>query len=605
MTSFNLDYYSEGELKIQIESQFKVEFETTGTFKKGEHSIILIDGLDEMHPSERESLFCEVTKWIGQGSSVLSTARSIDALPDQYVADYEPFTIEHLNDKQAIEIIKKWSQESQISGLDSLLDELNPMLKKSGQWIPGDRESAFSSPFYLVQACKYFVDKKEFPKKRLEVFEKIVNDDLENIESKFPGVAEETLIKIAELASLSSSTVSVPELDEDLLLSKLKNWTKLKGIDYKSILIHLLKTHLLVKIGKTISFGIHGLIYHYLVAKSYVDKGKISAEELKYIDRSSTELVVSMLDNDKAVNLAKQFLNLAELDHPLQKSIALKIGKIDPRLAYYALSPINELKINLVKPFVISAKKRLNSKTDGPTRWMVVEMLASLEQYPRYDASLVDAMEVKKSDEACIVAEAVCWLGHKRSAWRPWALKELNRIISLPVDFHPLLHVSETIERLGMSNSIEAHPLLEKLSENKDVAVSFDAVSQLAQDRAVWNKKAIQLFQWIKQHHKSRNFVICHGYYRLHWLNHPTFGYHEAVSEGRKLVMEQIENFCTDKDIPPYWIWYLGSPIIRLGLLEKCHARIGKILNDESILPDDRRLIRNFVSSVQYKQHMV
>jgi hypothetical protein len=89
-------------LEMQIASQFKVEIQTSGTFKKGEHSIILIDGLDEMRQDECDSLFREVTKWIGQGSSVLSTARSIDALPALYAADYDPFTVEHLNDKQAI-----------------------------------------------------------------------------------------------------------------------------------------------------------------------------------------------------------------------------------------------------------------------------------------------------------------------------------------------------------------------------------------------------------------------------------------------------------------------------------------------------------------------
>lgn len=522
------EFRRNGPLEAQIALQLKVELQMHGTFRKDERAIIFIDGLDEMRPDERDSLLREVAKWIGQGASVLLTARSINSLPDIYVDNYDPYTIEHLNDKQAIEMVKKWAEVYQINDLESILAELNPKLKEGFDWFPVDMECAFSSPFYLVHACKYFLKKKGLPKKRYEVLEAIINDRIKGLKIKFPGAIEETLMKIAELAIPCSNNVSVPEVDEACLKNQLKEWIERKRIDYRSILNHILRTHLLVMSGNTISFGVHGLIYNYLAAKSYIERGITSAEELKGVERSTLELIISMLDHDKAITLATQLLKIAEAQHPISVPISSNDHKINPHLPYYALTPINELEIEKVKPFVDSAKAR-SVVSDGPTRWMAVEMLSSIEHYPRTNTSLVEAVDIKDSHVASAVAEAICWLGYKRIAWRLWALSELNRITSASVGSHELLHVSEALERLNLYKMDEARPLLELLSQHEDVSVSFDAESQLSRNRDLWNKKGSELLKWIEEHQTAESdFVICHGYYRLHWFKHKKFGHHSA-----------------------------------------------------------------------------
>ncbi len=588
-----------GKLKQQIAIQLDLDG-TNPNALRGNRAVIIIDGLDEMWPEERKDILEEASLWVGCGASVLVTARDINSLPDPYRRDYDAYTIQPLSEERVLEIVKEWCKYTNIGDAIQLKEEVRSLMAKESLWAPGNNDVALSSPFYLVNTCLYYKKYGRLPSNRLAILEMIVRENLETINPALHAAAHVVLLKIAGLAERSANAVSVPRVGERELRDILRGLDPSRQIDYNGLLDKILGTHLLVKVGEDISFGAHGLIYHFFAAKHHIDQGLISADDLWDKDRATVELTAAILSTDAGIRLSEELLGMAVRQFPLDQTVRACKDRVDPCLPYFALASVQGLPMEVVDRFVHSALTRAEV-LDGYTRWKVVEMLAGLDQYVRSSKALVAAIDTKKGDIAATLAEVMCWLGHKRWGWRVWVLEELERITKYATDYHPLLHITEAIFRLELYELPQASKLLSELSLKGETPVRFSAtgMKSLSSDKALWDELGHRLLEWIEQKEAEGlpDYVLCHGYYCLHWLSHRKFGSHSVIGKARKKVMERVKTLCEAKDCPYYWIWYLGRPIISLGLFELCRERFSHILSDPHVSPETNLFVRNFVIS--------
>lgn len=574
---------------------------TNPTALRGNRAVIIIDGLDEMWPEEREEILEESSRWAGYGASVLVTARDINSLPDQYRRDYDTYTIQPLSEERVVEIVEEWCKHTNIGDAKQLKEEVQSLTAKGSLWAPGNNDVALLSPFYLVHTCSYYKKYGRLPPDRLAILEMIVRENLEMaINPALHAAAQGVLLKIAGLAECSANAVSVPRVGEHELRNILRGLAPSLQIDYNGLLDKLLETHLLVKMGEDISFGAHGLIYHFFAARHHIGQGMVSAEDLWDKDRATVELTAAMLDTDAAIRLSEELLGMAVRQFPPDQTIKACNDKINPCLPYFALAAVQGLPIEVVDSFVHSALNRAEVH-DGYTRWKVVEMLTGLDQYVRSSKALVAAIDTKKGDIAATLAEVVCWLGHKRWGWRVWVLEELERITKYATDYHPLLHITEAVFRLELHELSQASKLLSELSQKGETPVRFSATAMksLSSEKGLWDELGHGLLEWIEQKEAEKlpDYILCHGYYCLHWLSHRKFGSHSVIGKARQKVMERVKTLCESQDCPYYWIWYLGRPIISLGLFERCRERLSYILSDPRVPPETKLFVRNFVIS--------
>lgn len=593
------DMRKKGPLHHQISMQFDEDrSDLPSVIKEGDFFVIIIDGLDELHDDERKNLLNEVEEWIVKGASVFATARSISSLPSKFRMLYDFFSIQPLNEEKIFDLIERWGRYENFSNTQEIKEQIQSQLGEESIWAPGEYDIAYTSPFYLVNSCKYFVETGEIPPNRILILERIVSKSLISFDN--PALAEKVLIKIAEMAGISISSVSLPMVNMDILESTLSNWDELKGVDCRLILDRLLNTDLIVKVGDSVSFGIHGLLYHLYTAKSLINKGNIAASDLKKLQRSTVELILTKLPNEDSISICEELLNEVEKIFPQGEKIVLDDEpEIDPLIPYYGLSSVNVVTKEVVDRFVESGINRFRLK-DGPTRWKGVEMVTSLGQHARASHKLVDAINKDEPEVAADVAEVLCWLGNKRRGWRKWAIEKLEIIAKYLIDPHPLFHVMEAVERLKIEKNPIAVNFLRHLSEHEDELVQFLAVSLLGENKGRWLELSSSVFKWIQIREKKNemDYKICHGYHAIHWFSHPVFGNHPEIEKAKELVKNRVLMLCESENCPFYWIWYLGKPIKQLELFVHCKEKFGSLLVNKNIPDESKRSIRNFIISV-------
>ena len=595
----NPDMRQMGHIHLQISIQFDEDrTELPREFKEGDSFIIIIDGIDELHDDERKNLLDEAENWIAKGASVFATARTISSLHPKFRGLYNCFSIQPLSEEKIFELIERWGNSENYPKTQEISEQIQCQLGEESVWAPGEYDIAYTSPFYLVNTCKYYVETGEIPNNRILILERIVNNSLKSINNL--TLAEKVLIKIAELAEASMPSVSVPTVNTDILESALKNWDELKGVDCGIILDSLLKTDLLVKIGDSVSFGIHGLLYHLYAAKNLINKGNITTSDLKKQQRNTVELILTKLPHKDAVSLCEELLYEVEKVFPQGENIVTENKpEIDPLLPFYGLSSVSNLTLEVADRFVESGIKRFRVE-NGPTRWKGIEMVTSLGQHARGSKKLVEAINKDEPGVAADVAEVLCWLGNKRRGWRKWAIEELERITKYLIDPHPLFHVMEAVERLGMGKYPLADKFLRHLNEHEDKLVQFVAVSLIGESKEKWLELAESVFKWIQtcEDKAEIDYIICHGYHALHWFDHPIFGSHQEIEKAKELVKNRVLMLCESENCPFYWIWYLGKPIKRLELFEHCKEKFSSLLVNKNIPAETKKSIRNFMVSV-------
>lgn len=566
---------------------------------------VVVDGLDEMTESERKEVTTSAISVNRESARVLVTCRSPNTVPPDLRTYLEPYTIEQMNESQIVEVVDKWCDAEGASDREKLKKGVISLLASGSLWSP---EETLSTPFYLVHSCRFFQESGSLPNDHSDVLEYVLGDLLMKVENPTREVARRLLDTAATLAGREhAARVSVPTLSRDRLLEETDSENPLET-DLAAALEELLRVGLLVRHDCQLAFGVHGLVYHYLAAGVIAQKKDFDTKRWFRIDRETLEFLFLRLKKETANQLVAEMLSIVEDAYPISECISIADGNLDPRLPFYAMSRIRGIDMNLVDQAIDQTLDRTKG-TDGPTRWLAAEMISALGQHARASKCLPGRVEAIEPYVAADIAEAVTWLGHRRKGWRSWALSELERISRYVDDFHPRLHVLEGIERLELQSEFdEARELLWRLASDENPAVRFSSVSQLAEDFQRWETDAEALLSWIEDKEVNEgeeelpDYILCHGYYALHWLLHPVFGRHPLLEEARDRIRDASERLFWRKSVPFYWIWYLGRPIEDLGLFDELQEHFSAMLADSTVSTDARRFIQSFVVSVNARR---
>ncbi len=555
----------QGPLDQQIALQFEVERLPSPTLLgQKDHAVIILDGIDEVEVGERKALLETIDRWVSVGVSSLITARSDFALPEPYRDLYTPqaYTIQTLNRDQILEIVSKWIPQDGRPRPASLYRAVEGSLADRSLWSPSVIDQALSNPFYLAHACQFYVDRGSFPRARHEVLEKIVDDKLASIAEDLREGASLLLIKIAVAAHEEARGASVVALPEVYVRERLLAQDESHRIAGRVTVDHLsalLGTKLINQVGSTLHFGVHGLIYHYVLARHLVQKGLSGFEEIRDLGRPVVELVGSLLPQPAAIRLARNWLQASIEEFPLSAKILVQNENKDPRLPFFFIASVRDLPISLIDEFIAAALERCKLP-DGPTRWTAIDMIANLGQHVRASAKLVEAMKSNGPDVVADIAEVVCWVGQRRYAWSDWALCEFERIARYMTDnfhskesFHPLLHVVEGIARLNLHLREDSQQLLRALADSSDPVVRFSAVSLLGSSDRLWTSLGQDVLDWVtsKEQAREKDYIICHGYYPLRWFSHHRFGTHPAIQEAARLIKYRTDELCRQAGAEP------------------------------------------------------
>ncbi len=552
--------------------------------------VIFVDGLDEIRPDERDALVTEVDNWVARGASALIATRTLASMPERFrhaEDGYTPYALRQLSVEEREAIVQSWSaQYERRAGETAILEVGKSSPSRLSMPLLMSTDFVLRTPLFVVACCEFKAAKGHDPKWRHEVIEFLVEHQLKPIHEPHLAAAQRLLFRLAERANHNAPVVSVPLLSRATVELETAALTRELGIDHIPAKELLLRTQLLVAEDNCVCFGIHGVVFHYLLAKSLVMSQQVFAQHLVDAQRETVEFVASLSAATDAVRLASDLLEEAERRHPTDRVVAETDDPTDPALPYIALAALDPFAVtsDVLDRLVRSALDRCAVR-DGPTRWIAIWMLARIGRHLPQSQALFAPDYLARPEIAADVAEVLCWVGHDEPKLRTWVLDRLAFLADITTESHPLMHILEGLARLGLESSHSA--TLKRLSADAHPVIAFTASSLLSQHRATWLVSGTKLIQWWKapKRREENDYYVVHGLYPLRWFVHSQFGEHPQADDARDIIFDFIKAIpsgtpgsSSRERWPHYWLWYLQHPIECLGVATSCRTLLQQVM---------------------------